>query len=226
MALFKPSPLLAAISGNVGGCNFAMTRHGPVIRKRANRIKRQTPAQLEARADFTRALSYWHDLAPHYKKAWRALAATYTQTNRLGTSHHLTPLQLYLKFVTHQLFSPPNPYSNPPAPSKTQPITALTLDFTAGGPANITFVPGVAAHPARQMIFAHRPFISSDRVTFNTYRFLGNDTSQDAARDWQTPLEAALGIPLVGERIGIRAFLFDDSYFRSPPFYAATTVHA
>ncbi len=226
MALFRPGPLINAISGDVGGVNFASSRYGPLIRRKATRTNKQTRPQLIRRARFAQAKYFYHQLTPDQREAWRALSKTWTQTNRLGIPQTLSAFQLYLKFQINLIAGPPYPIVEPPYPSTTTPISTLTLDFTVGGPYNITITPGVSAFPAFQLIFAHRPVSSNPRTFYNTYNLIGPRASFDGPRDWQSYIENILGPPALDEQIGIKAYLHDLSFFRSPPAFASTQLHA
>lgn len=96
MAIFRPGPLVDAISGAVGGVEFARNR-GNVAKKRQLKKHKVGPGPTEARVHYDRAISAWQDLTDEQRLLWRHAATVTPIVNRLGQPRTLTGLQLFVR---------------------------------------------------------------------------------------------------------------------------------
>lgn len=226
MAICIPGPLVSAISGNVAGATFAQTRNGQVIRKRAIRTKKQTAATALRRARFQSFHRQWEALSDIKRLSWNTAAKQSSRTDPFGTKRTMSGFQFFMRVCLDM------PLDSPTAPvdvifmQAIEPFTSLTLDFTVGGPFNITlpvYPPGPETH-AR--IAAYRPVSSITLNYIPAWRSLTYFFANGLAHDWHTEFVAALGDPVLDEVVYIQAKQY--VWFRpiSLPIWAATTIHA
>ena len=85
MALFKPGPTVAEISGSIGGITYARNRGGMYMRNRSTVVNPNTLRQVAVRDFFTVAAQYWSNtLTPAQRAGWNAYGNTVIVTNPLG----------------------------------------------------------------------------------------------------------------------------------------------
>lgn len=85
MALFKPGPTVAEVSGSIGGLTFARNRGGMYIRNRSTVVNPNTARQVAVRDFFTVAAQYWSNtLTAAQRAAWNAYGNAVIVTNPLG----------------------------------------------------------------------------------------------------------------------------------------------
>ena len=134
MAIFRPSGIVGAISGNLGTLNFGNARFGPFVRRRAYPSADRGERRLANRATYAGASPAWRALTVAQRIAWRSAAASFNHTNRLGVNSPLSGWQLYLKYyiyAAHFFFAAPT--APPTLITQTPPDSfALDLDHTGG----------------------------------------------------------------------------------------------
>lgn len=103
MALARPGPLVAGISGTLGSCVFAITRAGQLIRHRPRARTHTTPAQMEQRALYALATKSWHELSDANRQSWLRAALTSPTTAHAGSQRRPNGYQLYIRQALWQL---------------------------------------------------------------------------------------------------------------------------
>jgi hypothetical protein len=98
MARVKPS-LFSAVSGVVGGVEFAMAKEGIVAKRRKPRRPFDSPAQIAAATVFYKRVSDWQAMTPEAMLEWTAWANTHPVKNRLGKTIYLTGYQWFMKLL-------------------------------------------------------------------------------------------------------------------------------
>lgn len=118
MAIAKPGPLIAALSGKLGAVVFTNATKVPCIATHPRKRNQQSENQLIVRARFQFLSTTWRGLSPAKKTAW-ATATYYTQrTNRLGVPRQQTNFQLFMS-VNLQRLEQGLDYSELPPPNLT-----------------------------------------------------------------------------------------------------------
>jgi len=133
MALGR-STLMSAISGNVGGTEYAMTKDGMIMKKRKPSKKMNSPAEIAARRTFQEWALRWSSLSPEQVRAWNAYAKTHPITDRLGGVKNVSGRNLFMK-----LRMPISPNYDPFVEVEPPLLTAQEYEvagalFWAGGP--------------------------------------------------------------------------------------------
>jgi len=132
MALAK-SIFFSAISGQLGGTEFANVRSGLVLKRTRPPRAMFSPDSIRAKAEFQAGLAEWRALDPDVKQQWRIAAPSWPRRNRLGGEHILSPLQFFLtRPRDYELMTAPVTWFQPPLYTSEQP-TITAVSFTAGG---------------------------------------------------------------------------------------------
>ena len=166
MAIFRPSALVAALSGRVGGAEFVIGRGAPYVRKAQHKIKHQSPSRLNAQAIYTQAIRAWEDLTDTQRKTWTALAQIQTLKNRLGLPRTMTGFEAYMRSAIPRIRISGIPPSLPATDFASPPPTGYT--FTSTDAANIEFA-----------LVGVDPFTNTGNQVFAGFSF--------SKPDWKSP---------------------------------------
>lgn len=98
MAIFRPGPLVSAVSGDIGGINFVSSSHGHYIRRKATVCNRDTERQLYRRTAINFYATVWRAMNATQRSAWVTAAWYLLWPNRLGIHRRITPWQSFLKW--------------------------------------------------------------------------------------------------------------------------------
>lgn len=130
MAIFRPSPLVGAVSGRVGGAEFVNGRGAPYVRKAQHKIRHDSPARLDAKAIYTQAIRAWENLTDTQRQAWRALAQIQTGTNRLSVPRTMTGFEAYIRTAIPRIRVSGTPPALPGETFSSPPPTGITYTST------------------------------------------------------------------------------------------------
>lgn len=132
MAIYRPSPLVGAISGSAGGVQFLTGAGGNVVRARAGKRSQKTPPMLNEQAIYINAVRHWQGLTDAERLLWSTSAGLLTVQNRLGLPRILTGFQSFMR-VAIPRFHVAGAYPNMPAEELVSPPTTVLVvgDFTA-----------------------------------------------------------------------------------------------
>ena len=221
MAIFLPSPVIGAISGNLGGACFVLSKSGPVIRQRIRRTRQGDARHAQMRAAVQRFRIAWRDLSEEQRTSWRQSAISFPFTNRLGVTSTLSGFQLFMKL---NLFTYDEPnigilplIETPPNLTAFAPFRLDSFEPNqAGGP--ILFFSNPSGGPTQSVsIFGARSFSSAPRLFWNSYKALGRETPSLTKETDITNWTSILGPIRVGERYFVRVFLRTPTGFPTGP---------
>ena len=176
MAIFRPAPILGAISGNVGGVCFVMSKSGPVIRKRIVRTKNTSRRHTELTIGLQRVRNAWRSLAEPQRAAWRQAALIFPNKNRLGSSTRLSGFQLFTKLNMIGYF-PPNfvPFAiieDPPVLTRDPPFVIDDFSVTSGGLKTLNLSDPVPSFYDLLLVSGARTFSTSQRKSWFSFRLI------------------------------------------------------
>ncbi len=98
MALIKHGPVVAGISGSIGGTTFARNRYGAYMRNRTKPINPNTASQQVVRATMAFLTDRWSQtLTAAQRTAWNLYGASVVMLNRLGENINLTGFNHYIR---------------------------------------------------------------------------------------------------------------------------------
>jgi hypothetical protein len=190
-------------SGSVGAQTSSRNRSGQYRRQRAIPTQPRTPAQVAARSRLGTVSAAWRGLTPTQIAAWNAFALSFTTTNALGSTIHLTGSQCYTKVNTVNLQCGRSIVSVPPALPAFVAVLVTGVDATAATP--LVELSGAApAMGTTFMIFASPQL--SPGVTFNgQYAFLTDTlTFTSGKAPITTAYSAKWGAPIAGKKLFIK----------------------
>lgn len=146
MALYKPSPLINAISGNVGSVNFVAGAQRTTLRAARNPYSPVRAAQLTPRANMQLVVQAWADLDQTSRDSWNTLARQLSRPDRLGQARTLSGRQFFIRYNLRELQNGLTMYTT------TAPRVLTDIDWTASiivatSPTNITWKPSGTAYP-------------------------------------------------------------------------------
>lgn len=97
MAIFKPGPLVEAISGGLAGVTFKLSNSGPVAAHRGAHIAKTSKASLQSRQNYLAAVKGWHDASEDTRLRFAEYALANPVTNRFGIRRTLRPFQFWMR---------------------------------------------------------------------------------------------------------------------------------
>lgn len=177
MAIFKPSPLVGAIAGPVGGCTFVSTGKGNVLKASASTCRAFSRLQLERQAHMAWARTQWAGLTVAQKAAWTTAAALVAVTNRLGDKRTMSGYEAFVKAHTVRIGSYATLYSVPFARLVGPMVSVSAAAFSAAGTYNLTTT-GLGLSGAQATVLYGATQESSKMVTrMSNWRYLGRLTN-------------------------------------------------
>lgn len=190
-------------SGSVGAVTSSRNRSGQYRRQRAIPTQPRTVPQLAARSRLTTVSAAWRGLTSAQIAAWNAFALSFTVTNSLGSTIHLTGAQCFVKVNTVNLQLARSIANTPPALPVFIACPVTAVDGTAGTPL-LELSGAAAATGTTDMIFAS-PQLSAG-VTFNgQYAFLTNTLTYTTGKaPITTAYTAKYGAPIAGKKVFIK----------------------
>lgn len=203
MAIYRPSPLIGSISGNLGGANFLATFSRHIVRRRPSKTNKRSTAQLAQRAAFHTLAAHWQTLGHHKQRTWHLARHNMPYRNRLGLSTKMTAFNLYMK--TNLCFASHMQFVDAYAPAVLFPYNLMTLelDFTEGGPFNVTRVPAPVP-PNRTRAYRITQTITSNprQIQHHWQNLFKHDTGLETT-DIYNQWIAALPEPRAGEHLQV-----------------------
>ena len=179
MAIFRPSALVGALSGRVGGAEFVIGRGAPYVRKAQHKIKHQSPSRLDAQAIYTQAVRAWENLTDTQRRTWRALAQIQPLKNRLGLPRTMTGFEAYMRSAI------PNIRTIGIAP------TVPDEDFTSPPPTGYTFTSTDAADIEFALVGVD-PFTNEGNQVFAGFSF--SKPAWKSPRIWRLVFSGQLNV--------------------------------
>lgn len=228
MAIIRPSAIVGAISGNVGGVNFATGKGGPYVRQR-RAIKRSiSERQAQVRGMMQIARHQWQNFDEPTRQSWRQAAANRTHINRLGLGTHLSGAALYIKIAMLGAGAPlPEAYNGPGAPLPTiaapPPIIFESMLVVAGGVKWFTFTEPTPDNNLKFTIYGAKTGSNSPIRSWNDYTLLANREYAGAPTVIQltTQWDNVIGDVQAGERVFIKFHYGGNGRWPSSPGFAS-----
>ncbi len=211
MAKYTPGPMVAAVSGSVGGTTFSRNRGGQYTRRRAIPTNPDTSAQQIVRAILSTQSQQWADRSDAQRAAWESWASQNPITDVLGQSITLSGHMSYIKLnarlsLDGQTLLTLPPIVNAPDALQTMSITAAigAADF------DVTFTATPVAATVELWLTA--AVENSPGVTYvkNRRRRIGTSAANQASPfPYLTLIEAVFGTLIEGQTVHMRVATFD-----------------
>ena len=217
MARAKPI-LFSAVSGIVGGVEFAMAKEGMVAKRRKPPRPFDSPAQIAAMTVFYRRVADWQAMTPEAMLEWTAYANTHPVKNRLGQTRYLSGYQWFMKLrgtddgIQLPLGSAPSP-------------TFGILTCYVGGPYNIEIVwPPEASDDWRVWLSVGSATWDITKPPKYTWRDGGSYLKASCPSNFFAAF-ATLGIAFtLNQSVGIAARITAPRYFPGPAYVSGFQV--
>lgn len=171
MAIYRPGPLVGAISGAVGGAVFVNAKGSKVVRHRPRARPPRTPTRTQTLGDGN-AQSYqasiaqlWQTLTDKQRQTWGVTALQFPETNRLGQTRPLSGFQFFVRENVLRSWAGMGTIDEPPVPAIISTIDGVTLTFENGGPYNIAFTTHEPSGQPHALIYG-RPVYSTTTPRF------------------------------------------------------------
>jgi hypothetical protein len=134
MAIIKPSALVSAIAGTVGGVTFIQTASGQSARLWYPPPLRRSPAQSNQRNALAILGNAWRDLSATQRANWNTYAAEYEQllTNRFGDTFSASGWNWFSRINLNRQAVLLSLRDDPPTDSVPAAPTGITVTFSAG----------------------------------------------------------------------------------------------
>jgi len=181
MARYRSSALVSALSGCVGGVEFAQGKTSGTVKSRRRNNRSRSQAQLAASAALVTMSHAWDTQTQLFRDAWSTFAAVHPRSNGLGqivgwtgkqacTQYHLSVYDWLDRTLPGWWY-----LALPPSLTATAPrITYLSAAFTQGGPYNIDCI-AWSGGLSREVLYAARRGNGS-RGGCSNMRFIGAQT--------------------------------------------------
>lgn len=225
MAIFRPAPLLGAISGNLQGVNFVLTKGSPIVRARIRRTKQSDQRHTIMRGRLQIVRHAWQNLTEEQRTAWRQTANDFPHKNRLGIATRITGFNLFVKanMFAYQIpgASPIPIISDPPNLNAPDTEPFISLNIISGGSKSISFATVIPPPTHFVFVYAARTLSTAPRKFWNTYKLtesLGITVPATEITNW----DSVIGDPQVGEQCWVRIWFFLTTIQLTGPFDYST----
>ncbi len=211
--IFTPGPLVAALSGSVGGTVASRNRGGSYFRMRAVPITSTTPEALAAKTRFSDASQDGQLLTSGQRLAWQEWANANPTINALGFPKILSGAQAYIGIAARMAAAGDAPITEPPIISAPDPLVTLVQDGDEGlGDVDITFT----ATPlgANEELWIRAAITSSAGINNvqNLLRLVGQSAAAAASPfDDEAMIEARFGTLVVGTTLHVEVSVYDNT---------------
>ena len=141
MAKAKAGPIVAVISGNVAGVNFAQSRGATIVRGVSRRGAGPTIKQEQHAALYARLSACWSSLTDTERATWSNAAANIQRTDRVGYRRPYDPRRFFFacNFPVVQIgLAPFREYYRGP---QLAPLSGVTIEATSDGAVTVTASP-------------------------------------------------------------------------------------
>lgn len=220
MAIIRASALVAAISGSVGGVNFATGKRGTVARLRGRRIPTQTEVLLRQQAIFANASRTWRELSNEQRSSWRALAPGYPITNRLGQTSPPSGYTLFLEVVIRGLRIWGFQFMDPPAQLPVPILESIASTFEVSGDYTLSFEISTPVFIVRLQVWGARHFskvIPKTRPRWREIVILPSAGGGSAPVNIRAEWEAVFGTMAIDEAYSLKVVISNAGVEILPP---------
>jgi len=219
-------PFVGALSGSEGNTTASRNRSGPYLRVRSIPTKRVTPWTTEVRGRLSALSQAWGAVEASDKQAWESWAQEHPIIDRLGDSRVLQGSNAYIQLNMRLLGIGASQISLPPVASPPAAISGLTLTAQDGaGVCSLAWTSG-ALGATEQLVIWAAVLTSPGR---NYYKNLLKQVFYSAAaatspQDFKTEIVERFGDLLVGHRVFVHAFVYDNTTGLSSALAVANTT--
>ncbi len=205
MAIFKPSAIIAAISGKLGGQVFVQARGANVVRHRPAGKGGASRRHEIPKRNLAEAQRFWKTLTDDQHAAWRTFAVQYPVTNRIGLRRPLSPYQAFVRTTLNRFLFGLTPTELPPLSSPYPFPASVSLTTFSGGGVLAFANPNPNPDSYRFLAYAATlPRNTLPNSGFRNWRFLNSYSTFDGAFSLTDDWLSAWGLPRQDQAIALR----------------------
>ncbi len=213
MAIFTAGPVVATISGSIGGTTFSRNRGGSYMRNRAIPLNPNTSFQINVRSILASQSQAWADQTDAVRAAWENWAVQNPVINALGRSIILSGAQAFIQLRARLALAGDTVITNPPIVNAPDGLLTIVQTPNIGaGAFDVTFTATPLAATASLWMTA--AVVNSAGISYvrNLLRFIGQSAdAQVSPFDNQALIEARFGALIVGQTLHVRIATFDSA---------------
>lgn len=211
MAIITPGPMVAAISGSIGGTVFSRNKGGAYTRNRAIPVDPNTNAQQNARSIMATQSAAFSDLTAAQRAAWENWAIQNKVTNALGNQIQLSGHQAYVQINARLAHDAQSVLDDPPIANAPDGLVTVVQDGDIGiGDFDLEFT--VSPLGATEKLWLQAAVVNSAGISYvrNLFRFIGTSAAAETTPfDNESLVVARFGTLIVGQTVHMRASVFD-----------------
>lgn len=209
MAIFKTGSIVGAISGTVGGANFANTRGSSVVRKPRRSSPLKSQSNKLHQSNVQRFSLAWRELTPGERDAWKTWANNRPRPNRLGVSRYLSGYQSFMGYHLFRANTRSDIVILPPQDFVSQGLKNFTMTSTIATGIRITYEQDVAT-TTRYAVMYGRPLYQTSIPAFNnSWKSLGRIKTTIFFFDITDEWADEFGAPIIDQVIAVRIIPVD-----------------
>lgn len=213
-AKFTPGAIISEIRNKIAATVFSKNGAGAIIRNRVTPINRRTTLQTNQRQLLASLASAWRGLTQAQRDGWNAASPNFPQTDSLGQTVTLTGEQLYVRSNANLVLIGQAQIVNAPAPTSFA-ILALGAVVLTEAAFTVAFTPTPVPAGFTMVYRASRPLSPGKNfIGKSEFRFIQVEAAAEVTpADLDAAYELIFGdkTGLVGQKIGVEAFLVEDS---------------
>ena len=213
-AKFTPGAIISEIRNKIAATVYSKNGAGAIIRNRITPINRRTTLQTNQRQLLASLASAWRGLTQAQRNGWNSASPNFPQTDSLGQTVTLTGEQLYVRSNANLLLIGQAQITDAPAPTSFA-ILAMGATVLTASSFTQAFTPDPVPAGFSLVFRATRPVSPGKNFLGSSeFRFIQVVAAAAASpADLDAAYELVFGdrTGLVGQKIGVEAFLVEDS---------------
>lgn len=227
MAIFKPGPIVQAITGTVGGTNFVVSARSVYLRRARIGNSNQRKSQLDIQTHMIQLTRAWNDLTDAQRRAWQTTAAAVPTKNKLGIPITLNGREFFFQRNLRNLcFGIYGYNATPPSIIGTTPPYGGAIANPSSGVITLTWSNLTLGGFMSTMLWGARSYTTAPQRTFKRWQILTGAfvypyTFDLYALFTSSIFNPALGAPGQDEQIAVR--IIQRYGASNPPNYLDST---
>ena len=213
MAIFTPGPVVASISGSVGGTTFSHNRGGRYMRNRSIPVASTTTYAMNVKALMAARSQAWQSLTTAQRAAWLAFAQQTPVLNALGNAFTRSGHQAYVAINFRLALNSFALITAPPIVAAQPALLTYTQTYDIGaGVESATYT----ATPlgATSYLWIRAALVDSAGKTYikNLLKFIGLSAAAQASPfSIESLVNTRLGTQTVGQTLHTEISVFDSA---------------
>lgn len=211
MAIYTPGPMVASVSGSVGGTTFSRNRGGQYTRRRAIPTNPSSTFQLNQRAIFAGQSQRFADITDAERESWRSWAVQNPITNALGNKINMTGHQAFVAINSRLDLTGDTLLDAPPIINAPTALESLVLTADIGlGEVELAFTATPLA--AGVKLYYTAAIVNSLAITYvrNLLRFVEASAAAEISPfGIEASVVARLGTLIEGQTLHVLCSTFD-----------------